>query len=300
MKRVIDCGDEEEESTLWKFVDVVWLIVELDIYMSGPLARTSHTLLKTMCSTEILQNIIHVCKEEWRVIPKWLRFPLPHHYFLEDSDPLKLYLELEVIPTLSEVISQKPLDSQCVLVGSLVTGLFYNGVKWENSDVDLLIKRDHDYEHTKTVIKFLGKKWDIVQMCEDVPLLHYVGHFDQSLVQMCLPQNERSLYLTPLAIYTQRTKICLVTLTDENIYYIGANQNGDEFRPNKNGSLDTIIDKHRNKHLHKELGIHQCSACRVENLLDKPFTKWIYRMRKYQNRFPDYKFIYLLAEHPIT
>lgn len=172
----------------------------------------------------------------------------------------------------------------------------HRGAKWEDSDVDLLIKRDPDYEHTKTVIKFRGKKWDIVQMSEDVPLTYYVGQFDQSLVQMCLPENDQSLYFTPLAMYTQKTKICLITLTHHNLFYVGANQNGVKFYPGKQDTVKELFEKHNKNHINPEVGIHECLACQASNFSNKPFLKWSQRMKKYEARFKDYQFIYLLSE----
>lgn len=107
---------------LWNYIDLVWILLSEDIYMSGPLARTCHTILKTMCSTEMIEKLVNHCHKEWKVIPKWLCFTLPHQLFLEESDPFRFYLELDVIPTLADYIQNKPLDCECVLVGSLVTG----------------------------------------------------------------------------------------------------------------------------------------------------------------------------------
>lgn len=240
----------------------------------------------------VIGKVIEICRNEWVPIPKWLLFTLSHTLLLDSKDPLSFYLELEVIHSLRKLLDNKPIDNECIISGSVVTGLVYYGATWKGSDVDLFIKEDGDYQHTKAIVKFRGVKWDIIQLCENVPLCWYVGKFDQSLVQMCLPEGEQVLQMTPLALFTKRTKIVIITLTGDNLYYMGANQTGMDYVFRK-PSVENLLHVHRKEHAQKEKGIHECGTC--YQTTNQSLKTWIKRMEKYVTRFPGYRFIYLLS-----
>lgn len=284
--------EEPELPNIWAHADIVSLITQECLEESGALARVNRQLLQVMCSTPVLGKLVEICKTNWRPIPRWLLFPLPSSILLESNDPLALHVESFVLPRLNQMIKQKPLDNKALLTGSFVTSLVYQidaSNEWDSSDIDLFIHRDDDYEHTKIVLKFHSLTWDIVQLCNDIPLHYYPGDFDHSLVQMGFYEDELYIYMTPLALFTKRTRLVTITVNETNLYYLGPTQNGHKFLP---GGLDMSEFQKNHQKNHGVTQLHQCEKCIIGNTCHR-FEVWCRRIKKYEKRFQGYKFIYL-------
>lgn len=200
--------------------------------------------------------------------------------------------DIVVDEKLTNLIQSKPLDNDAIIVGSSITKLLHPHIEWEVSDVDILIARDEDYENTRMVVKYRGLKWDIIQMCPDIPLIERAGEFDHSLVQLCFSSND-GLWLTPLASCTLQSHIVYITVTNDNIYYIGqTNRRSYAFPINY---IQNFLQRHI-KYCQTKRHFHQCPECSQKLCNDNDIMKWFERMRKYEKRFPSYKFIYLLTE----
>lgn len=292
------------------FPNDIWLNIarQSNWLLSGPIAICSKSLLLMFLAPSTLVEIIGDIKKDLRNrMLKWLTFDFPAEYmiFPPGFDHKKIYESLEY----------KPQSRHEFITGGYITQKIYD-LNWE-SDIDI-------YCHNGTYDNCCGshriKNIDRISSTT-LRLEQVIENFDMSIVQQGYLHDK--YYLTPLALYTFHTKDIIICPSNLNIEYRVPEQvlkNNHQLHQydgiesySKSGyhTIKRDIWYYIHKHIHysdneyrsddddddgdtKDIhtgSFDQCCKCWKYFCYDS-IEKWIIRVKKYRNRFPEFTFTY--------
>jgi hypothetical protein len=187
----------------------MWLqIVRVDHWLSsGRLARCSTTLLKAMTQPHIVWEILEIANQKRSALPRWLNFALPatllHPPLLSPESSPRAKEQFEaLLKTTTGYLTQGWMTRDLLFTGDTLCQILY-GVKWE-AETRVLYNARSYIRFTEDLSHHMHAQFVFVCKILD-NMVRLIEESELSILQQGFLAGV--YYLTPLALYTQHSKV---------------------------------------------------------------------------------------------
>lgn len=237
---------------------------------SGPLARSSHSLMLCFTTPAILIEIVASIKRADRPLLRWLCFALPAQFCTN-----ALFPPPPILPTI--------VSDDVFMSGSYVCRALYCA-EWAPADVDV---------YTACLPPLVSAKnpflYPDIHYTGDSPPQRVIENFDLSIVQQGF-LTDGSCWVTPLSLYTRAMRDMIAMPHGENMQYdFDVAQRGDP----------VMICATRDIWFYLERNVY-APPCDCTFIAPhpkyahswRPLNEWCERVKKYTTRFPAFTLAY--------
>lgn len=277
--------------------ELLLLVAHADDWLNTTtLAFLSHHTLRLFTRRDVLFEIVCTCLSRQMLLP-WLLMALPCAWL---SDPMPVPVVLQLGNTYDDTF----------VTGGAVAQLLYNR-EWDGDNDIWVASRGAEARIREA---YGGdKNLDIVVRPHYLTVQSCISRFDMSVTQQgYLGDAACTAYCTPLALYSWKERVLVVLPSRQSIEYLdlgyGTDLSGKRLlthRMKMKVNVWHYIWRHEANYIYpndvaggmSHTGkYHECAYCDgLQGHGHGQFQKWRARMRRYAERFPDFKLVHCQA-----